>query len=99
MKKRIFDIIQIGNREDLPSRAFDWFIVLAILVNIVTMFLSTFNAFQPYLPVLHLIELLTAVIFCAEYSCASGRPICCTRTAAPHTQGSASCVPSTASSI
>ena len=67
MKKRIFDIIQIGNREDLLSRAFDWFIVLAILVNIVVMFLSTFNAFQPYLPVLHIIELMTAVIFCAEY--------------------------------
>ena len=33
-KKRIFDIIQIGNRKDMPSTAFDIFIVVVILVNL-----------------------------------------------------------------
>ncbi len=31
-RKRIFDIVQIGNREDLPSRSFDIFIVAAIVL-------------------------------------------------------------------
>ena len=34
LKKRIFEIIQIGNRTDLPSLMFDIFIVCAIFVNI-----------------------------------------------------------------
>ena len=33
MKKRIFDIIQIGNKNDLISRLFDWFIVTIIILN------------------------------------------------------------------
>ena len=35
-KKRIFDIIQIGNTEDVPSRMFDWFIVAVIILNILS---------------------------------------------------------------
>ena len=39
-KKRIFEIIQIGNREDVLSHGFDWVIVTVILVNIIVMFLE-----------------------------------------------------------
>ena len=67
MKKRIFDIIQIGNTEDLPSRAFDWFIVTVILLNIVTMFLVTFDAFARYFTVLKTVETVTVGVFCVEY--------------------------------
>lgn len=66
-KKRIFDIIQIGNTEDLPSRAFDWFIVIVILLNIVTMFLVTFDAFEPVMPMLHAVETVTVAVFTVEY--------------------------------
>lgn len=66
-KKRIFDIIQIGNTEDLPSRAFDWFIVGVILLNILVMFLETFDALAPLRPVLRVIEIASSAIFCAEY--------------------------------
>ena len=66
-KKRIFDIIQIGNTEDLPSRAFDWFIVAVIILNILVMFLETFDFFLPLYPVLRMIEVVTAGIFCVEY--------------------------------
>jgi voltage-gated potassium channel len=66
-KKRIFDIIQIGNTEDLPSRAFDWFIVIVILLNIVTMFLVTFDAFEPVMPLLRTVETVTVAVFTAEY--------------------------------
>ena len=34
-KKRIFDIIQIGNKSDIVSRAFDIFIAVVIILNIV----------------------------------------------------------------
>lgn len=66
-KRRIFDIIQIGNTEDLPSRAFDWFIVVVIILNILTMFLETFDELEPVYPLLRGIEGGTTVIFCLEY--------------------------------
>lgn len=66
-KKRIFDIIQIGKKDDLISRAFDFFIVTAIVVNIAVLFLETFDAAAEYLSVLRLIELVTIIIFGIEY--------------------------------
>ena len=43
MKKRIFNIIQIGYNQDTVSRAFDWFLVIVIILGIITMFLETFE--------------------------------------------------------
>ena len=43
LKRRIFDIIQIGNKDDFISRSFDWFIVTIIILNILTVFLDTFE--------------------------------------------------------
>ncbi|MCR4955831.1 MAG: ion transporter [Lachnospiraceae bacterium] len=67
MKKRIFTIIQIGNREDLPSRAFDFFIVINILCNIIAMFMKTFREFENFYPLLQGIEMVTTIVFCIEY--------------------------------
>ncbi len=67
-KKRIFDILQIGNTGDLPSRAFDWFIVIVIVLNILVMFLETFDALEPFYTLLRGIELATVGIFCIEYA-------------------------------
>ena len=66
-KKRIFDIIQIGKRDDFVSRAFDLFIVAAIFANIAVLFLETFEEAAPYAAILHGIEVATIVIFCIEY--------------------------------
>lgn len=66
-KKRIFDIIQIGRREDFISRAFDIFIVVVILANIAVLFLGTFDEMRPYGTWLKIIETATIVIFGAEY--------------------------------
>lgn len=66
MRKRIFDIIQIGNRDDLPSRLFDYVLSLVIIVNIVVMFMETFDPFEHNLIVRRL-ELITFVIFIIEY--------------------------------
>ncbi len=67
IKRRVFDIIQIGTRIDIPSRAFDYFIVFMILVSISMTFLQTFDELQPYAPLLNGIELLTIVVFIIEY--------------------------------
>jgi voltage-gated potassium channel len=67
-KKRIFDIIQIGNKDDIPSRIFDVFIVIVISVNILSMFLETFERFARFLSVFKMMELVTVGIFCVEYA-------------------------------
>lgn len=68
IKRRIFDIIQIGNRNDLPSRAFDYFIVIAIITNIVMMFLQTFPSLSRAFPAFRLVENITVLVFCVEYA-------------------------------
>lgn len=66
-KKRIFDIIQIGRREDFISRAFDIFIVLVILANIAVLFMETFDSLKQYTEVFKAVEMVTVAIFCVEY--------------------------------
>lgn len=67
IKKRIFEIIQIGKKDDFMSKFFDLFIVVVITVNILILLLETFSEMDPYYPVLHKIELVTIIIFCVEY--------------------------------
>ena len=66
-KKRIFDIIQIGNRKDMPSTAFDIFIVVVILVNLFITIFDTFDESAPYTDILDRLELVTIIIFTVEY--------------------------------
>ena len=67
-KKRIYEIIQIGNRSDVPSLAMDIFIVANILINIACMFLATFDEFDPYMSTIRVVELITVCFFCIEYA-------------------------------
>ena len=67
-RKRLFDIIQIGNTGDLPSRAFDWFIVAVIILNILSMILLTFDELAPFYPILHGTEIGTVTVFAVEYA-------------------------------
>ena len=46
-KRRIFDIIQIENREDVPSRLFDILITVSILLNLFAIFFETFEGSKP----------------------------------------------------
>lgn len=67
IKKRIFDIIQIGNRSDLASRLFDQMIVVVIVLNLAVTFLSTFDELESLYCVFDVIELVTIIIFTIEY--------------------------------
>ena len=68
MKKRIFDIIQIGQKGDIPSVLFDWFIVVVIILNVLSMFLETFDGLEPFFGLIKAVEDITVAIFCIEYA-------------------------------
>lgn len=67
MKKRIFEIIQIGNRKDTISKVFDIFITVVIFLNLTATMTATFDEAAAYMPVLNGIELVTSIIFLVEY--------------------------------
>ncbi len=67
IKKRVFEIIQIGKKDDFASKFFDIFITVIITLNILVLFLETFSELDTFYPVLHRIELITILIFCVEY--------------------------------
>lgn len=68
MKRKIFNIIQIGEKTDLPSRVFDDLLVIAILANIAVMLLSTFQELERWLPLFHGVEAVTLGLFIIEYA-------------------------------
>ena len=63
MRKRIFEIIQIGNRSDVPSRSFDILLSVAIISNIISMFMQTFDYFSPIYTILKIVEGVTVIFF------------------------------------
>lgn len=67
-KKRIFDIIQIGNRSDTVSLFFDLLITVVIVFNISVCFLQTFDQAAAYTKLFDEIESVTIFIFVAEYA-------------------------------
>lgn len=66
-KKRIFDIIQIGNKFDFLSTAFDVIISFLIVISICVTFLQTFDDLSRYRELLGRIEFVTIIVFVVEY--------------------------------
>ena len=66
-KKRVFDIIQIGQDKDWISRLFDIAVIVMILSNLFIAIFETFDSSQPYWPILDTVELATVVGFTIEY--------------------------------
>ena len=67
IRERIFHIIQIGDKSDLPSRVFDIFIVFVICFNIAATLFATFEESAPYKNIIDQIETVTVIIFTIEY--------------------------------
>ena len=67
-KQRIFNIIQIGNKNDFTSRFFDIFITVVISANILITILETYSQMDPYRPFLDTVAFITIIIFCVEYA-------------------------------
>jgi|GEM_PF-992141 len=66
-RQRIFEVIQIGRRRDKLSRAFDFALVTAIILNILALILETFSSLSAYLPLFHAVEYVTVAFFIVEY--------------------------------
>ena len=67
MKRNIFNIIQIGDKSNRPSRIFDVFITVVILTNIVITFLQTFDSLNFLYGFFNVSEIITILIFSVEY--------------------------------
>ena len=67
LKKKIFNIIQIGDKSNRISRAFDIFITITIVLNILVTFAQTFDELSRITMGLKAIEYVTLGIFCVEY--------------------------------
>ncbi|MBO4782755.1 MAG: ion transporter [Lachnospiraceae bacterium] len=67
MRKKIFNIIQIGSRDNMPSRMFDIGLTVVILLNILVTFLQTFDELSELSTVFMVIEGVTVIVFCIEY--------------------------------
>lgn len=68
MKEKVFNIIQIGDKSNRISRAFDVFITITIFANIAVTVLLTFQELAALFFVFHIIEWITLLIFCVEYA-------------------------------
>ncbi len=66
-KKRVFDIIQIGHDFDFVSRAFDFFIMGMVVINLAIAILETFSFSEPWRPVMDGFETFTVICFTVEY--------------------------------
>ena len=67
IKRKIFDIIRIENKDDLPSTIFDIFIAGVIFINLFITFFVTFDKSEPYKELLLSLEFITIIIFAIEY--------------------------------
>ena len=67
-RKRIFEIIEVGNDLDHVSRSYDFLNALAILVNLTVSIMYTFDKMElQYGSTLLLIEGITVGFFCVDY--------------------------------
>ena len=67
LKKKIFNIIQIGDKSNRISRAFDIFITITIVLNILVTFAQTFDELSRIIMGLGAIAFVALGIFCVEY--------------------------------
>ena len=68
LRKRVFEIIEVGTPEDSPSRIYDFINMLAIVVNLAISILYTFEEFRtPYGTLAVSIEAVTVLFFALDY--------------------------------
>ncbi len=67
MKKRIFEIIQIGQENDRVSRGFDYLLIANIVLNILVVILDTFGELSEYNTLFRWVEIVTTFFFLIEY--------------------------------
>lgn len=67
VKRKTFEVLQIGDKSDWLSRSFDIFIAVVILLNISVLIMETFDELAVLMPALRSVEIATTLVFCVEY--------------------------------
>lgn len=67
IKRRVFEVIQLGHRKDAVSTFFDFFLIITICLNLFVTIFETFDEALPYMSLLKAIEFITIFIFTIEY--------------------------------
>ncbi len=67
IKKRTFQIIQAGEKADIASRLFDFFIIGLIMLNVIAIIVETFTIPEALKSILSVIEAISVIIFTVEY--------------------------------
>lgn len=65
--KRIFEIIQIGSRSDIPSFLFDALLITIVILNILSLILESFDELSFMTGVFNVIDIVSIVFFLIEY--------------------------------
>lgn len=68
-KKRLFEIIQAANDNDVTSRIFDIGIICLIVINVILVIADTFDLPPVISQISTIIELVSVIIFSIEYAC------------------------------
>lgn len=67
-KKRMFEILEIARAGDLTSKAFDFFIIVLILLNVIAVMFETVESiFIRFQTIFRTFEILSVAIFSVEY--------------------------------
>ena len=66
-KQRVYQTIEIGNKNDLISRMFDIFLTVVIILNILVTFLQTFESLSAFKNLFNAVEEVTLAVFLVEY--------------------------------
>ena len=66
-KKRTFEIMEKSQKGDILSTIFDYFIVILISLNVVSVFIETFDLPLFYANILRKFEIFSIIIFTIEY--------------------------------
>ena len=68
VKKRIHEILEKGKNYDKPSIIFDYFIIVLIILNVLAIFLESFqNIYKEFSSQLKIFEIISIIIFTIEY--------------------------------
>ena len=66
-KKRTFEILEKSQKGDIYSTIFDYFIVILISLNVISVFIETFELPLFYVNILRKFEIFSIIIFTIEY--------------------------------
>ncbi len=66
-RARLFEIIQIGTRNDVPSTAFDVALITIIILNILSLILESFDQFSYLGGIFRFLDIFSILLFLIEY--------------------------------